>query len=513
MQRGILNSTHTGMTGTPAREMDYTLDIVGNWNAYLTKTGITTDLNQTRAQNKVNEITAIGTTGSLPLWATPAYDPAGNMTTMPQVADPTQSFTAVYDAWNRMVKVSDASGTVATYQYDGRNRRIVKNTTTPSETRHFYYTNNWQDIEEQVGTTTPTTDVQYVWGVRYIDELVCRDDATATPARRLYAMQDANFNLTGICDTGGVVQERYLFDPYGNRTIMNASWAVISSSAYAWVMGHQGLMHDSESRLIENRYRHLHPMLGRFGSRDFIWNADGANWYEYCQGSPIDFLDPIGLDTISGADFYKNWLQQNGIADSTGMSDTLSTGCIGISCLNLGLPRDPGAVGGKALNQQYPNQLNCYDSIEGALKRQKEMAEQCLCKDGKNMYGTTSRPMIFSIHYWVLGRTFVADPKTGYFTKFPFNPNTEETVMKFQGKTGGSFDYGWYDTASKTWQHADTGNQAGDLTKIQITSSTLKEWQQHTYDKEAFCVACENWQFPNKANPATTQPTTKPKGG
>ena len=289
MQRGTLNSTHTGMTGTPAREMDYTLDIVGNWNAYVTKTGGTTDLSQTRTQNKANEITAIGGT---PGWATPpVYDPAGNMTSMPQVATPTTAFTATYDAWNRMTSLGTTGGGVATYQYDGRNRRIVKNTTAPSETRHFYWTDNWQDIEERVGTTTPTTDVQYVGGVRYIDELVCRDDATP---QRLYAMQDANFNLTSICDTSGAVQERYLFDPYGNRAVMNSSWSVISASAFAWVVGHQGLMHDAESGLIYNRFRYLLPPLGRFGSRDPIGDADGMNLYEDRGSNTITNVDPIG---------------------------------------------------------------------------------------------------------------------------------------------------------------------------------------------------------------------------
>jgi YD repeat-containing protein len=123
-----------------------------------------------------------------------------------------------------MAKISNSSGTVATYAYDGRSRRIVK--TTSAERRHFYFTNQRQDLEERVGTST-SMDKQYVWGIRYVDELICRDDATP---ERLYACQDANYNLTAIVDTSGNVQERYLFDPYGNRTVMNASWAVISSS-------------------------------------------------------------------------------------------------------------------------------------------------------------------------------------------------------------------------------------------------------------------------------------------
>ena len=57
--------------------------------------------------------------------------------------------------------------------------------------------------------------------------------------------------------TGGSVVERYLFDPYGTRTIMNASWSILSSTAYAWVTGYQGLTHDVESGLVYNRRRML----------------------------------------------------------------------------------------------------------------------------------------------------------------------------------------------------------------------------------------------------------------
>ncbi len=78
----------------------------------------TWDLNQARTANTVNEITGI-TESAGPSWATPAYSAAGNMTTVPQPADPTKTYTATYDAWNRLVKLvdDDTSDTVAEYQY------------------------------------------------------------------------------------------------------------------------------------------------------------------------------------------------------------------------------------------------------------------------------------------------------------------------------------------------------------------------------------------------------------
>jgi hypothetical protein len=71
---------------------------------------------QARTANTVNEITGISEAAG-PAWATPAYNAPGNMTSIPQPADPTKTYTATYDAWNRLVKLvdDDTSDTVAVF--------------------------------------------------------------------------------------------------------------------------------------------------------------------------------------------------------------------------------------------------------------------------------------------------------------------------------------------------------------------------------------------------------------
>ena len=165
-RRGRLNPTRDGLT-TVRRRQDWALDATGNWNGFREDADGdgTWELDQSRTANAANELTGISQTAG-PQWATPAYDAAGNMTTVPQPLAPMQSFTATYDAWNRLVRLSDAGGTVQENAYDARGFRTVRklyNADVLTQTRHFYYDADWRCLEERVDGAT-TADRQYVWG-------------------------------------------------------------------------------------------------------------------------------------------------------------------------------------------------------------------------------------------------------------------------------------------------------------------------------------------------------------
>src|SRR5262249_47603985 len=146
----------------------------------------------TESVNQQNQITSIsGQT-------TPVYDHNGNMTT-----DQTGK-TLIVDAWNRLVQVKSGSTVLTSYGYDALNRRITEN---PGTLRDIYFSNSWQTLEEDV---TGGMQDQYVWSHGYVDAMVERD----TPSQRLYVEQDADWNVTGLIDTSGNVQERYIYDPY-----------------------------------------------------------------------------------------------------------------------------------------------------------------------------------------------------------------------------------------------------------------------------------------------------------
>ena len=256
----------TGISGTPAVEEDWTLDAVGNWPNYVHKTSGTTDLNQSRTHDLANEITQIDSSTTHV-----ASDAAGNMTKLPKPSSWSAHYDLTYDAWNRLVGVSDTGATVAGYEYDGRNFRTIKRTYTSgslAETRHFYYNVIWQVLEERLesgGVISSSANRQYVWGVRYTDDLVLRDrDADGSSAtgnlgisgsgleERLYAMQDANWNVIGVADTSGAVQERYCYSAFGTPTVLTPTFGARSpnTSSYLWDALYTGRQYDVETESV-----------------------------------------------------------------------------------------------------------------------------------------------------------------------------------------------------------------------------------------------------------------------
>jgi len=226
------------------------------------------------------------------------------MTTIPQPAAPTTSYAGTWDAWNRLVKLMDGMTTVGEYAYDGLFRRTKK--VISGTTRHFYYSSLWQVLEERVGSAA-AADRQFVWGMRYIDDLVLRDrDADSNPAtgnlgitgsgleERLYCIQDPNWNVTAVSNPSGAIQERYRYSTYGAPSVLTATFAPRAASLYAWEILFAGYRWDGESGLHHVRNRPLHSPLGRWPSRDPLGYEAGPHLYSYADARPLTAVDPTG---------------------------------------------------------------------------------------------------------------------------------------------------------------------------------------------------------------------------
>jgi RHS repeat-associated protein len=166
----------------------------------------------------------------------------------------------------------------------------------------MYYTDQWQVLEErQIKDMEWLLNKQYVWGIRYIDELILRDNDTApidgTLNIRHYALQDANFNVVALINTNGSVGRRFEYDAYGHSITLEADFTP-GAYEYDFEYRYAGYRWDYETYLLQVRNRWYHPRLGRWLSRDPIGYAGGTlNLYEYVDANPVGDIDAFGMAT------------------------------------------------------------------------------------------------------------------------------------------------------------------------------------------------------------------------
>jgi RHS repeat-associated protein len=92
------------------------------------------------------------------------------------------------------------------------------------------------------------------------------------------------------------VVERYVYDPFGQATVLDASWNVLAASAFAWVYLHQGGRFDATSGLYHFCYPDYSPTLGHWTSLDPLRYAAGdVNLYRTVGNAPTVYTDPTGL--------------------------------------------------------------------------------------------------------------------------------------------------------------------------------------------------------------------------
>jgi RHS repeat-associated protein len=291
---GTLNTNRTAIGGVPGEEEDFEYDPTGNWMGYRKDANGSVVLDQSRSNNKDNQLTQIDGSSALL-----SYDRAGNATKVPPGTggDWSKYYQPVWDAWNRIVEVKNESGSsVQKNAYDGLTRRITKEAA--SVVTHTYWSDRWKPLEERTGSAT-TAARSYLWGERpgHRDELVLRDldtDGNGSLDERLYATMDY-FNGTAVLNTSGTVLERYAYSAFGIRRIMAADFTPRSTSSYAWDFGFQGQFRDNETGWSNYGYRFYVPSLGRWINRDPIGERGGWNQYRFVSNKPVNRNDQLGL--------------------------------------------------------------------------------------------------------------------------------------------------------------------------------------------------------------------------
>ena len=219
-----------------------------------------------------------------------------------------RGYTYAYDYENRITEVKNASDTtIAEYAYDALGRRIRKidYTGTTDDVTYCYYSDRWQVLQEHPASASdqdiPSSnyDKLFIWG-NYIDELVY--EANHEDGFFGHFVPDHLYsNVAAVDYVTETVAERYEYDAYGKATIYNADYSQVRSET---AIGNDylftGRRYDPETGNHYYRNRYYSPTLGRFLQNDPLGYVDGMNMYQYCGDNALYWIDPMGLNWLSG---------------------------------------------------------------------------------------------------------------------------------------------------------------------------------------------------------------------
>jgi RHS repeat-associated protein len=186
----------------------------------------------------------------------------------------------------------------------------------------------WNVFETRNGSNQTTR--QWVWGSRYVDEVLFMDkngspgtnntcdpdvaDESPQKDRRFFYHQDRNWNVVALSEyadgvgTNARVVERYAYTPYGEFVVLKGDTGsgelgrTLATSTVGNTFGHQGLPLDHEKGSYQNRHREYAATLQRFAQRDPLparatksVRAVELNPYLYLSSEPGMRVDPTGM--------------------------------------------------------------------------------------------------------------------------------------------------------------------------------------------------------------------------
>ncbi len=202
------------------------------------------------------------------------------------------------DRFGRPITVQWLKGSTASvkaqYRYDALFRRVTK--TVGTTTRRFYYSDQWQILEEYVGTAT-NPEARYWYGLRDINDIARRQrySSGTTLLDDLYALRET-MNVVALVNSSGTVIQRMAYDAFGNARLLTAAWAT-ATDALNWSLLFHAHYQDSETGLYQMRFRYYNPNLGVWLSRDPLGEEGGVNLYEIAGNQVIIDRDILGLNS------------------------------------------------------------------------------------------------------------------------------------------------------------------------------------------------------------------------
>ncbi|MBN2001637.1 RHS repeat-associated core domain-containing protein [candidate division KSB1 bacterium] len=129
-----------------------------------------------------------------------------------------------------------------------------------------------------------------------IDEPICMIVPSGANAGIYWYHFDALGSVVALSKfdtTQASIVEQYTYSAFGETTVTQGG---SSGNPYRFT----GRRWDGETGLYYYRARMYSPALGRFLQPDPIGYADSMNLYQYCGSNPLSYIDPWGLEEITG---------------------------------------------------------------------------------------------------------------------------------------------------------------------------------------------------------------------
>jgi RHS repeat-associated protein len=204
----------------------------------------------------------------------------------------------------RLKQVSNGSNNYYLY-YDALGRCVKR--TLGSVTTYYVYDGEKPILDYKSNDLTHPAKNVYGKG---IDEVLMRTDPTVNGGNPFYYQQDHQGSVTHLLNASGNSIESYRYDAFGAPTMYNGGGSQITSTAYNNRFLFTGREYAATYQktyitafnFYEYRARAYHPILGRFMSEDpKLFDAGDYNLFRYCHNDPIDFTDPMGLESTAWA--------------------------------------------------------------------------------------------------------------------------------------------------------------------------------------------------------------------
>ena len=219
--------------------------------------------------------------------------------------------TYAYDAFGRRILVQDKGEAAIRTLYDGLTFDIIKQGPTFANGQ---FTDSGSGIKFS-STGRPTGDRYRYLGDEdkkdgsryfYLDEGTYKNVSTRYRGERTtinvngtlaaqtttegtdYFSTDLLGSITSITDSYGAQKSNYTYDAFGSL--------VQGDITGTTDFGYLGKQHDPTSLLYNYGYRDYKLQTARFTTVDPI--RDGHNWFSYCNGDPVNFIDLWGLEIL-----------------------------------------------------------------------------------------------------------------------------------------------------------------------------------------------------------------------